>query len=130
MSFPYHIVEYETNERPGDKVHGSCWRYLACASQHHRDAERPRRIPSKRLIIKNLLDIFEKTCRPSPIYKPPDEWCQSTHQEEICETCQTLLGLDGRLPLTETDHYKVISDYVKNAGTLRTDIFVRERTAA
>ena len=39
MSFPNHIVEYETNERPGDKVHSSCWRYLACASQHHRDAE-------------------------------------------------------------------------------------------
>jgi hypothetical protein len=39
MSFPNHIVEYETNERPGDKVHSSCWRYLGCASQHHRDAE-------------------------------------------------------------------------------------------
>lgn len=36
--------------------------------------EGPCGIPSRTLIIKHSLDIFEKTCRPSPVDQPSCEW--------------------------------------------------------
>lgn len=39
MTSPDHKIEYETNERPGNIVNSSSWRYRRCAGQHHRDAD-------------------------------------------------------------------------------------------